>query len=68
MKESQNSNALNSNNTTKTNINNTGDPFVIGIIQIDKINVNYPILSKTTRELLKVSLCRYALSYAKSSR
>lgn len=60
MKESQNSNALNSNNTTKTNINNTGDPFVIGIIQIDKINVNYPILSKTTRELLKVSLCRYA--------
>ena len=44
------------------NINNVvqEDPFVIGILQIDKINVNYPILSKTSRELLKVSLCRCA--------
>jgi LPXTG-site transpeptidase (sortase) family protein len=36
------------------------DPFVIGILQIEKINVNYPILSSTSRELLKVSLCRCA--------
>lgn len=60
IKENQNSNALNSSNITKFNISNNEDPFVIGIIQIDKINVNYPILSKTTKELLKVSLCRCA--------
>jgi len=35
-------------------------PFVIGIIKIDKINVNYPILSETTNELLDISLCRFA--------
>ncbi len=39
---------------------NEEDPFVIGIIQIEKINVNYPILSNTSKELLKVSLCRCA--------
>ena len=43
-----------------TNAIHEEDPFVIGIIQIEKININYPILSKTSRELLKVSLCRCA--------
>ena len=36
------------------------DPFVIGIIKISKINLNYPIISETTPELLKISLCRFA--------
>ena len=40
--------------------NSETEPFVIGIIQIEKINVNYPILSSTSRELLKISLCRCA--------
>lgn len=35
------------------------DPFVIGLIQIDKINLSYPILSTTTDELLKISPCRF---------
>lgn len=36
------------------------NPFVIGIIKIDKINLNYPILSESNRDLLKISLCRFA--------
>ncbi len=36
------------------------NPFVIGMIKIDKINLNYPILSQTDRDLLKISLCRFA--------
>ena len=36
------------------------NPFVIGIIKISKINLNYPIISETTDDLLKVSLCRFA--------
>lgn len=35
------------------------DPFVIGLIQIDKINLSYPILSTTNDELLKISPCRF---------
>lgn len=34
--------------------------FVIGIIKIDKINLNYPILSQTNDDLLKISVCRFA--------
>lgn len=45
----------------KTNSNiSIQDPFVIGMIKIDKINLSYPILSNTTDELLKISLCRFA--------
>lgn len=35
-------------------------PFVIGMIKIDKINLNYPILSESNKELLSISLCRFA--------
>ncbi len=34
--------------------------FVIGMIKIDKINLNYPILSQSSKELLKMSICRFA--------
>lgn len=56
----QNYTTLDTNNMQNTNTIQEEDPFVIGIIQIEKININYPILSKTSRELLKVSLCRCA--------
>ena len=36
------------------------NPFVIGILKIDKIHLNYPILSQSSRDLLKISLCRFA--------
>ena len=35
-------------------------PFVIGMIKIDKINLNYPILSESNKEHLRISLCRFA--------
>lgn len=39
--------------------NNDNSPFVIGLIKIDKINLTYPILSSTTKELLEISPCRF---------
>ena len=45
--------------TKKVQVNNS-DPFVIGMIRIDKINLNYPILSESNYDLLKISLCRFA--------
>lgn len=38
----------------------TESPFVIGIIQIDSIKLNYPILSQSNDELLTISPCRFA--------
>lgn len=35
-------------------------PFVIGMIKIDKINLNYPILYESNKEFLNISLCRFA--------
>ncbi len=49
---------------TEAQIENTStiieNPFVIGMLCIDKINLNYPILSESNKELLKISLCRFA--------
>ncbi len=36
------------------------NPFVIGIIKISKIGLNYPIISETNSDLLKISLCRFS--------
>lgn len=35
------------------------NPFVIGLLKIDKINLMYPILSSSSEELLKISPCRF---------
>ena len=50
----------NSNNyiASKTT-NNIEEPFVIGLLKIDKIKLMYPILSNTSEELLKISPCRF---------
>ena len=51
------------NNYETEKLNNSVDKsslFVIGMIKIDKINLNYPILSQSNKELLKMSLCRFA--------
>lgn len=49
---------LNQSNT----VEDTGeaDPFIIGVIKIDKIKIDYPILSSTSDELLTVAPCRFA--------
>lgn len=52
-----------SQNSSEYNIytkSNVQDPFVIGILKIDKIGLNYPILSESNKELLEISLCRFA--------
>ena len=51
---------LYSENIDLENILSESDPFVIGIIKIDKINVNYSILSICNDELLDISVCRFA--------
>ncbi len=38
----------------------SSEPFVIGIIKIDKINLNYSILSISNNDLLDISVCRFA--------
>lgn len=46
--------------TSRTSIaTNEVNPFVIGLIKIDKINLTYPILSNTDDELLKIAPCYF---------
>ena len=55
--------SLYSNNTqydTNKIISDIKNPFVIGMIQIDKLQLSYPILSETNDELLKISVCRFS--------
>mgnify|MGYP001024692033 FL=1 len=46
--------------TSSSSNNSDSDPFVIGMIKIDKIGLTYPILSETNKELLDISVCRFA--------
>lgn len=44
----------------KVSVNNTSyEPFVIGLMKIDKINLVEPILSNISDELLEISPCRF---------
>ena len=45
-------------NDVISKVNNNS--FVIGIIEIEKIKLNYPILSTQSKELLEISPCRFA--------
>lgn len=47
----------NLNSSAKSKFN---EPFVIGIIKIDKLKLNYPILSESSEDLLKIAPCRFA--------
>lgn len=47
-----------------TNLGNSEDvesnkSFVIGIIKINKLKLNYPILSESSEDLLKIAPCRF---------
>lgn len=49
--------------TDKDNVINgssSNNPFVIGIIKIAKLKLDYPILSEASEELLKIAPCRFA--------
>jgi len=47
-----------SNTYTTLKVSNTIS--TIGLIQIPKINVNYPIIQNTNEDLLKISVCRFS--------
>ena len=51
---------LYSNELDYSTSNISGSSFVIGIIKIDKIKLDYPILSEVSDELLKIAPCRFA--------
>ena len=51
---------LYSNSSNITTVSSSDEPFVIGIIKIDKINLNYSILSICNNDLLDISVCRFA--------
>lgn len=46
----------NSKNNIKTNNDSTS---IIGKVEIPKINISYPIFSKCSDELLKISICKF---------
>lgn len=51
---------INQYEANEINYSTLENPFVIGMIKIDKIDLNYPILSESNDKLLKISLCRFA--------
>ena len=46
-------------NYTAVKLNASTEAKVIGIIKIDKIGIEYPILSETTNEALKIAPCKF---------
>ena len=58
--QSLNSNSSLYHNSTYGSKGNSSDSFVIGIIKIYKIKLDYPILSDVSDELLKIAPCRFA--------
>lgn len=48
------------NSSVNTIDKSDNESFVIGIIEIEKIKINYPILSNVNDELLKISPCKFA--------
>ena len=52
----------NNNNIYSTSLSNitSTEHFIIGIIEIEKLSLHYPILSHSSEELLKISPCRFA--------
>lgn len=50
----------NTENVTRISTVSNPTPFIIGMLQIDAIKLNYPILSESNTELLTMSPCRFA--------
>lgn len=54
------SNAISEYSAEKTSTNEKlSQPFIIGLLKIEKIGLMYPILSETSEELLEISPCRF---------
>ena len=46
----------------------SNDISIIGLIEIPKINVSYPIFENSNKNLLKISVCRFSRSSSKQNR
>ena len=51
---------LYSNSSNYSSIKLSNNIEIIGLIEIPKINVSYPILAQSNEELLKISVCRFS--------
>lgn len=60
LKEKYNVNTLYSTNTNYDTLKLSNTLSIIGLIEIPKINVSYPILSNSDDDLLKISVCRFS--------
>ena len=46
----------------------SNDINIIGLVEIPKLNISYPILSESNDTLLKISVCRFSRPITKSKR
>lgn len=60
LKEKYNINSLYSTSNDYTALKLSNDISIIGLIEIPKINISYPILSNSDENLLKISVCRFS--------
>lgn len=60
LKEKYNVTTLYSSNNNYSSIKLSNDISIIGLIEIPCIGISYPILSNSTENLLKISVCRFS--------
>lgn len=60
LKEKYNINTLYSTNNNYNALKLSNNISIIGLIEIPKINISYPILSNSDENLLKISVCRFS--------
>lgn len=60
LKEKYNINTLYSTNSNYKALKLSNNISIIGLIEIPKINISYPILSNSDEDLLKISVCRFS--------
>lgn len=60
LKQKYNIIKLYSTNTNYTTIKISENINIIGLLEIPKINLSYPILDTSSKELLKISVCRFS--------
>lgn len=50
-------------NSNYTALQLSNNISIIGLIEIPKIDISYPILSQSNEELLKISVCKFSRSF-----
>ena len=60
LKSKYNISTLYSSNIKYTSLKLSSDISIIGLIEIPKINISYPILENINEKLLKVSVCKFS--------